>query len=85
VRGIFHQYLTETNAPVEDKARLQKAFERLGHHRQDNGTMYTCQLYQNEQREGRFQKLSGYLVPASKIFTSDDNPGDNPLLIVLKE
>lgn len=81
--GIFHQYLTETNAPGEDKARLQKAFERLGHHRQDNGTMYTCQLYQNEQREGRFQKLSGYLVLASKIFTSDNNPGDNPLLIVI--
>lgn len=81
--GIFHQYLTETNAPVEDKARLQKAFERLGHHRQDNGTMYTCQLYQNEQREGRFQKLSGYLVLASKIFTGDNNPGDNLLLIVI--
>lgn len=81
--GIFHQYLTETNAPVEDKARLQKAFERLGHHRQDNGTMYTCQLYQNEQREGRFQKLSGYLVLASKIFTGDNNPGGNPLLIVI--
>lgn len=81
--GIFHQYLTETNAPVEDKAMLQKAFERLGHHRQDNGTMYTCQLYQNEQREGRFQKLSGYLVLASKVYDSDNNPGDNPLLIVI--
>ncbi|EIY6649017.1 TraI domain-containing protein [Salmonella enterica] len=81
--GIFHQYLTETNAPGEDKARLQKAFERLGHHRQDNGSMYTCQLYQNEQREGRFQKLSGYLVLASKIFTGDNNPRDNPLLIVI--
>ncbi|HCL5072167.1 TPA: TraI domain-containing protein [Salmonella enterica] len=81
--GIFHQYLTETNAPGEDKARLQKAFERLGHHRQDNGTMYTCQLYQNEQREGRFQKLSGYLVLASKIFPGDNNPGDNPLLVVI--
>ncbi|MEG6073491.1 TraI domain-containing protein [Enterobacter hormaechei] len=81
--GIFHQYLTETNAPGEDKARLQKAFERLGHHRQDNGTMYTCRLYQNEQREGRFQKLSGYLVLASKVYDSDNNPGDNPLLIVI--
>lgn len=81
--GIFHQYLTETNAPGEDKARLQKAFERLGHHRQDNGTMYTCQLYQNEQREGRFQKLSGYLVLASKVYASDNNPEDNPLLIVI--
>lgn len=83
--GIFHQFLTETHAAVEDKARLQKAFERLGHHRQDNGTMYTCQLYQDEQRAGRFQKLSGYLVTASKIFTGNNNPGDNPLLIVLKE
>ncbi|ELX5321134.1 TraI domain-containing protein [Salmonella enterica] len=81
--GIFHQYLMETNAPGEDKARLQKAFERLGHHRQDNGTMYTCQLYQNEQREGRFQKLSGYMVLASKIFPGDNNPGDNPLLVVI--
>ncbi|AZT52424.1 relaxase [Salmonella enterica subsp. salamae serovar 42:r:-] len=81
--GIFHQFLTETNAPKEDKAFLQKAFERLGHHRQDNGTMYTCQLYQNEQREGRFQKLSGYLVLASKIFPGDNNPGDNPLLVVI--
>ncbi|EPO2770902.1 conjugal transfer nickase/helicase domain-containing protein, partial [Salmonella enterica subsp. enterica] len=81
--GIFHQYLMEINAPGEDKARLQKAFERLGHHRQDNGTMYTCQLYQNEQREGRFQKLSGYLVLASKIFPGDNNPGDNPLLVVI--
>ncbi|ELV7529515.1 TraI domain-containing protein [Edwardsiella ictaluri] len=81
--GIFHQYLTETNAPGEDKARLQKAFERLGHHRQDNGTMYTCQLYQNEQREGHFQKLSGYLVLASKVYGRDDNPGDNTLLIVI--
>lgn len=81
--GIFHQFLTETNAPKEDKASLQKAFERLGHHRQDNGTMYTCHLYQNEQREGRFQKLSGYLVLASKIFTGDNNPGDNTLLLVI--
>lgn len=81
--GIFHQYLTETNTAGEDKARLQKAFERLGHHRQDNGTMYTCQLYQNEQREGRFQKLSGYLVLASKVYGSDNNPTDNPLLIVI--
>lgn len=81
--GIFHQYLTEINAPVEDKTRLQKAFERLGHHRQDNGTMYTCHLYQNEQREGRFQKLSGYLILASKILPSDNNFADNPLLIVI--
>lgn len=78
--GIFHQYLTETNTAGENKARLQKAFERLGHHRQDNGTMYTGQLYQNEQREGRFQKLSGYLVLASKVYDSDNNPGGKPVI-----
>lgn len=81
--GIFHQFLSERGTPGDDKARLQRAFEQLGHHRQDNGTMYTCHLYQNEQREGRFQKLSGYLVLASKVYGSDNNPGDNPLLIVI--
>jgi len=29
--------------------------------------VYTCQLCQNKQREGCLQKLSGYLVLASKI------------------
>lgn len=81
--GIFHQFLAEKNTQGEDKARLQKAFERLGHHRQDNGTMYTCHLYQNEQHEGRFQKLSGYLVLANKIFTGDNIPGSNTLLSVI--
>ncbi len=45
--------------------------------------MYTCQLYQNEQREGRFQKLSGYLVLVSKIFTGDNNSGNKAFLIVI--
>lgn len=81
--GIFHQFLADTNSPKEDKTRLQKAFERLGHHRQDNGMMYTCHLYQNEQREGHFQKLSGYLVLASKVYDSDNNPADNSRLIVI--
>lgn len=80
------EYLCHLHVELENgKWWFQKAFERLGHYRQDYGTMYTCQLYQDERREGRFQKLSGYLVPASKIFTSDNNPGDNPLLVVLKE
>lgn len=81
--GIFHQFLAENSALKDDKTKIQKAFERLGYHRQDNGAMYTCQLYQNELREGRFQKLSGYLVLASKVYGSDNNPGDNPLLIVI--
>lgn len=81
--GIFHQFLSDKGTPGDDKVRLQRAFEQLGHHRQDNGTMYTCHLYQNEQLEGRFQKLSGYLVLASKVYGSDNNPGDNQLLIVI--
>lgn len=82
--GVFHQFLTDTNALIEEKANLQKAFERLGHHRRDNGTMYTCHLYQNEQREGSFQKMSGYLVPASKIFIDNSHLRDNPFLVALK-
>lgn len=80
--GIFHQFLRENNLPPEDKDDLQSAFERLGRHRQDNGAMYTCHLYQDHERKGRFSKMSGYFILASKLFLRHNIPGENPLLVV---
>ncbi len=45
--------------------------------------MVTCHLYQTEDREGPYRKLSGYLVPAGKVFSGGINDGDNPLLAVI--
>ncbi|WP_109390954.1 TraI domain-containing protein [Proteus cibi] len=81
--NIFYVFLAEMKLPKQDKGKLQKAFERLKYHRHDRGNMFTCRLFQNELLEGQFKKLSGYLIPANKIFTSNNKPAENPLLVVV--
>ncbi len=80
---IFRQYLTTTGGELQEKDAIQKAFERLRYHRRNSGKMVTCHLYQTEDREGLYRKLSGYLVPAGKVFSGGINYGDNPLLAVI--
>ncbi len=81
--NIFYVFLAEMKLPKQDKSKLQKAFERLKYHRDDRGNMFTCRLFQNELLEGQFKKLSGYLIPANKIFTSNNKPAENTLLVVV--
>ena len=81
--NIFYVFLAEMKLPKQDKDKLQKVFERLKYHRHDRGNMFTCRLFQNELLEGQFKKLSGYLIPANKIFTSNNKPAENPLLVVV--
>lgn len=80
--GIFHQFLSENYQYSEDKTNLQIAFERLGRHRQDKGVMYTCHVYPDKTREGRFQKMTGYLIVAMRLYKSHNIPGDNPLVVI---
>ncbi|PLR35021.1 relaxase [Chimaeribacter californicus] len=79
---VFHQYLSDSGVTDVSKSTLQKAFERLGHHRQDEKALYTGHLYENEQREGRFKKLNGYLILVNKVYKSTHVPKENPLLII---
>ncbi|WP_240531525.1 TraI domain-containing protein [Proteus alimentorum] len=81
--NIFYVFLAEMKLPKQDKDKLQKVFERLKYHRHDRGNMFTCRLFQNELLEGQFKKLSGYLIPENKIFTSNNKPTENPLLVVV--
>lgn len=80
--NIFHQFLSENCENLEDKAGLQNAFERLGRHRQDKGVMYTCHVYQDKAGEGRFQKVTGYLIVAKKLYKDHNIPVDNPLVMI---
>ena len=80
--NIFHQFLSESCENSEAKTSLQSAFERLGRHRQDKGVMYTCHVYQDKAREGRFQKMTGYLIVAKKLYKGHNIPGDNPLVMI---
>ncbi|MGL4859115.1 MAG: TraI domain-containing protein [Enterobacteriaceae bacterium] len=78
--NIFHQFLSEHPDHNESKSSLQNAFERLGRHLRDNGVMYTCYLYQDKLKEGRFQKMTGYLVVARKLYQCHHIPENNPLI-----
>ncbi|WP_145595050.1 TraI domain-containing protein [Yersinia aleksiciae] len=80
--NIFHQFLSENCENLEDKAGLQNAFERLGRHRQDKGVMYTCHVYQDKAGEGRFQKVTGYLIVAKKLYKGHNIPRDNPSVMI---
>ncbi|CQJ32253.1 TraI domain-containing protein [Yersinia enterocolitica] len=80
--NIFHQFLSESCENSEAKTSLQSAFERLGRHRQDKGVMYTCHVYQDKAKEGRFQKMTGYLIVAKKLYKDHSIPGDNPLVMI---
>lgn len=80
--NIFHQFLAENHQYSVDKTTLQSAFERLGRHRQDKGVMYTCHVYQDKAREGQFQKMTGYLIVAKKLYKGHDIPEDNPFMVV---
>lgn len=80
--NIFHQFLSQNRENSEDKASLQSAFERLGRHRQDKGAMYTCYVYQDKVKEGRFRKVTGYLIVAKKLYKGHNIPMDNPLVMI---
>lgn len=80
---IFRHYLAATGGEPQEKDALQKAFERLRYHRRDGGKMVTCHLYQTENRDGPYRKLSGYLVPSERIFSDALHHKDNPLLSVI--
>ncbi|MBI6283736.1 TraI domain-containing protein [Proteus mirabilis] len=81
--NIFYVFLDEMKLPKQDKDKLQKSFERLKNHRHDRGNMFSCRLYQHELLEGKFKKLSGYLIPSNKIYTINNKPAENPLLIAV--
>ncbi|MEQ4903569.1 TraI domain-containing protein [Enterobacter hormaechei] len=74
---IFHHFLAEQGLQPELKGALQKAFEKLGVHRNDRGSMFTCQLYQDSTKQGRYIKLNGYLIVIKKIYGDFSSGEDN--------
>lgn len=74
---IFHHFLAEQGQQPELKGALQKAFEKLGVHRNDRGAMFSCQLYQDTTKQGRYIKLNGYLIVIKKIYGDFPSGEDN--------
>lgn len=74
---IFHHFLAEQGLQPELKGALQKAFEKLGVHRNDRGAMFTCQLHQDTTKQGKYIKLNGYLIVIKKIYGDFPSGEDN--------
>ena len=77
----FYRYRAEQENSEIKKDDLQKNFESLDRHYSRNGKgIYIYRKYENEKREGRYTKLSGYMIPLNFIFTNGLLPPDSPWL-----
>ncbi|NDL64231.1 hypothetical protein GRH90_15940 [Enterobacteriales bacterium SAP-6] len=77
----FYRYLAAEHRTETGKNDIQKNFEALNHHYSRNGKgLYIYRRYENEKREGRFTKISGYMIPLRLIFTQEVNLSDSPWL-----
>jgi integrating conjugative element relaxase (TIGR03760 family) len=65
----FYRYLATQEKTESDKDDIQKSFEALNKHfsRSRKG-IYIYKKYENEGREGRFTRMSGYMIRATQLF-----------------
>ena len=65
----FYRYLATQEKTESDKDEIQKSFEALNKHFSRSGKgIYIYKKYENEGREGRFTRMSGYMVFATQLF-----------------
>ncbi|MGV0082723.1 TraI domain-containing protein [Rahnella aceris] len=65
----FYRYLATQEKTEADKDDIQKSFEALNKHFSRNGKgIYIYRKYENEIKEGRFTKMSGYMILTSQLF-----------------
>lgn len=65
----FFRYLALPENVGSNKDELQKSFEALNRHFSKNGKgIYIYKKYESESREGRFTRMSGYMILTSQLF-----------------
>jgi integrating conjugative element relaxase (TIGR03760 family) len=65
----FYRYLATHSNDVTDKEEVQKSFEALDRHFSMNRKgIYVYRKYVCENREGRFTRISGYMIPLPQVF-----------------
>lgn len=83
VPRIFMRFLSEH--PTEKGkhwSELQAQFDALAWHKVTPERLCHCQLF--EEKDGiRFSRLSGYVIPASRLFGGRCPPIDNPLMKIV--
>ncbi|ECI9602821.1 TPA: TraI domain-containing protein [Salmonella enterica subsp. enterica serovar Muenchen] len=82
---IFFAFLKKTpcSSPDINRDDIQREFEKLGRNfcKRDK-LLFQCMKYEEEGRQGRHKRWSGYLIMARKIYTDRDIPDDSMYLFV---
>ncbi|ECA1950243.1 hypothetical protein EJH27_02105 [Salmonella enterica subsp. enterica serovar Virchow] len=80
---IFFSFMKHKSYPASLKNDVQRGFERLGLHyiRKGKG-VFSCMKYDDENRKGRYEKNSGYLVRSKIIYGAHPVPDDSSFLFV---
>ncbi|MJZ42504.1 hypothetical protein DS487_16700 [Salmonella enterica subsp. enterica] len=86
VPNIFFNFLSSSSEFSEiSKEQIQVAFERLGKYRISGAQRFwTCHLYEGSGWQGRYRRLSGYLIRMSVIYPAGSFPSDSLFLKVIK-
>ncbi|EAX5650146.1 hypothetical protein BBY84_08615 [Salmonella enterica] len=81
--NIFFSFMREKNYPPDLKNEIQREFERQGLHFMQKGKgVFSCVKYESESRQGRYEKVSGYLIKSKLIYASHLIPADSNYLFV---
>ncbi|MCV9879222.1 helicase/relaxase domain-containing protein [Brenneria izbisi] len=77
----FYRFVSICNDSSIDKDTLQKNFESLNRHYSRSGKgIYIYRKYENENKEGRYTKMSGYMIASELIFDKGACPPDSSWL-----
>lgn len=77
----FYRYLATQEKTESDKDDIQKSFEALNKHFSRSGKgIYIYKKYENEGREGRFTRMSGYMILATQLFKEGVDLSDSQWL-----
>lgn len=83
--NIFFSFMKENALDPSLKGDVQRGFERLGLHFIQKGKgVFSCLKYEDENRKGRYEKMSGYLIRSKIIYALHPIPDDSLFLFVSK-
>jgi len=81
--AVFFLFMKEKAYPATLKGDVQRGFERLGLHFMQKGKgVCSCLKYEEENRTGRYEKISGYLMKSKIIYQSHPVPDDSRFLFI---
>lgn len=80
---IFYLFMKDRSYPPAVKTEIQRGFERMGLHYVRKGKgVFSCVKYEQVNRGGRYEKLSGYLIRAKLLYESRHIPDDSLFLFI---